>query len=53
MVFLNHKLYFSCSNPANNPNAEPAIVEAHVGSLITVREVLAGNASRRPEEAFT
>jgi hypothetical protein len=45
MVFLNHKLYISCSNPANNPNAEPAIVEAHVGSLITVREVLAGNAS--------
>jgi hypothetical protein len=45
MVFLNHKLYISCSNPANNPNAEQAIVEAKVGSLITVKEVLAGNAS--------
>lgn len=45
MVFLNHKLYISCSNPANNPNAEQAIVEAKVGSLITVNEVLAGNAS--------
>ncbi len=45
MVFLNHKLYISCSNPANSPNAEPAIVEAKVGSLISVKEVLAGNAS--------
>src|ERR1700726_4290755 len=45
MVFLNHKLYISCSNPANNPNTEQAIVEAKVGSLITVKEVLAGNAS--------
>jgi hypothetical protein len=45
MVFLNHKLYISCSNPANNPNAEQAIVQATVGSLITVKEVLEGNAS--------
>jgi hypothetical protein len=45
MVFLNHKLYISCSNPAHNPNTRSAIVEARVGSLIRVREVLAGNAS--------
>ena len=45
MVFLNHEFYISCSNPANNPNSEQAIVEAKVGNLITVKEVLAGNAS--------
>ena len=45
MVFLNHKLYISCSNPAHNPNTRSAIVEAKVGSLIRVREVLAGDAS--------
>lgn len=45
MVFRDHKLYLSCSNPANNPNAEPAIVKADVDSLISVKEVLAGNAS--------
>jgi hypothetical protein len=45
MVFLNHKLYISCSNPAHNPNTRSAIVEAKVGSLIRVREVLAGNAT--------
>jgi hypothetical protein len=45
MVFLKHKFYISCSNPANNPNTRSAIVEAKVGSLITTKEVLAGNAS--------
>jgi hypothetical protein len=45
MVFRDHKLYLSCSNPANNPNAEPAIVKADVDSLISVKETLAGNAS--------
>jgi hypothetical protein len=45
MVFRDHKLYLSCSNPANNPNTRPAIVKAQVGSLITVSETLAGNAS--------
>lgn len=27
MVFRNHRLYLSASNPSNNPNARPAIVE--------------------------
>jgi hypothetical protein len=45
MVFRDHKLYLSCSNPANNPNTRPAIVKADVDSLITVTETLAGNAS--------
>ena len=45
MVFLKHKLYLSCSNPANNPNAEPAIVKAKVDGLIEVEPVLAANAS--------
>jgi hypothetical protein len=45
MVFRDHKLYLSCSNPAHNPNTRPAIVKAQVGSLITVSETLAGNAS--------
>jgi hypothetical protein len=45
MVFRDHKLYLSCSNPAHNPNTRPAIVKADVGSLITVKETLAGNAS--------
>jgi hypothetical protein len=45
MVFRDHKLYISASNPANNPNVGPAIVKADVDSLITVKETLAGNAS--------
>jgi hypothetical protein len=45
MVFRDHKLYLSCSNPANNPNVGPAIVKADVDSLISVKETLAGNAS--------
>src|ERR1700688_4289179 len=45
MVFRDHKLYLSCSTPANNPNAGPAIVKADVDSLISVKETLAGNAS--------
>jgi hypothetical protein len=28
IVFLNHHVYFSASNPANNPNQGPAIVRA-------------------------
>lgn len=45
MVFRDHKLYLSCSNPAHNPNTRPAIVKASIGSLIEVSETLAGNAS--------
>ena len=45
MVFRDHKLYLSCSNPAHNPNTRPAIVKADVDHLITVKETLAGNAS--------
>ena len=45
MVFRAHKLYLSCSNPANNPNARPAIVEAKVGAMIEVSETLAGDAT--------
>ena len=33
MVFRDHKLYLSCSNPAHNPNTRPAIVKARGGQL--------------------
>ena len=46
MVFRDHKLYLSCSNPANNPNTKPAIVRAKfVNGLIEVTPVLEGDAS--------
>ena len=46
IVFRNGKVYFSASNPANNPNQEPAIVEATLaGDTINVTSALAGDAS--------
>ena len=45
MVFRDHKLYISCSNPANNPNVGPAIVKADVDSLISVKQTLGGDDS--------
>ena len=46
IVFRNGKAYFSASNPANNPNTGPAIVEATlVGSTIDVTPALEGNAT--------
>jgi hypothetical protein len=46
IVFRNGKAYFSASNPAMNPNAAPAIVEAtFVGDTIEVTSALEGNAT--------
>jgi hypothetical protein len=46
MVFRACKVYISASNPANNPNAGPAIVSARLeGNLVAVEPVLAGAAS--------
>lgn len=46
LVIRKGKVYVSASNPANNPNAEPAIVEAALtNGLITVTPVLEGNAT--------
>ena len=46
ITFRNGKVYFSASNPANNPNAYPAIVEATlVGDTIDVTSALEGNAT--------
>jgi hypothetical protein len=46
VVFHGCKVYISASNPANNPNAGPAIVGAHLeGNLVEVESVLAGNAN--------
>jgi hypothetical protein len=46
IVFRNGKVYFSASNPANNPNTGPAIVEATLaGNSIDVSPALAGNAT--------
>ena len=46
IVFRDCKVYISASNPANNPNTGPAIVEAHlVGNLVQVSPLLAGTAS--------
>jgi hypothetical protein len=45
ITFRNGKVYFSASNPANNPNMAPAIVEAtFVGNTIQVTSALEGNA---------
>ncbi|MBV8674480.1 MAG: hypothetical protein JOZ33_13685 [Acidobacteriaceae bacterium] len=45
ITFRNGHAYFSASNPAKNPNTEPAIVEARfVGDTIEVTPVLEGNA---------
>src|SRR6202051_725138 len=46
VVFRGCKVYISASNPANNPNAGPAIVSATLeGSTVEVKPVLFGNAS--------
>ena len=46
LVFRDCKVYISASNPANNPNSGPAIVEAHLeGNLVQVSPLLAGTAS--------
>ena len=46
IVFLKGKAYISASNPANNPNNEPAIVEATLsGTSIAVSPLLEGNAA--------
>ena len=45
ITFRNGKAYLSASNPANNPNSEPAIVEAELdGGQVVVKPVLEGNA---------
>ncbi|HEY0784362.1 MAG TPA: hypothetical protein VGD62_00730 [Acidobacteriaceae bacterium] len=46
IVFRAGKVYLSASNPANNPNTKPAIVQATIGSgnTINVTPVLMGNA---------
>jgi hypothetical protein len=46
IAFRNGKAYLSASNPAHNPNNEPAIVEAKlVGNQVVVTPVLEGNAA--------
>src|SRR5208283_5310782 len=46
IVFLNGNVYFSASNPQNNPNNEPAIVQfTSNGGSFTLTPVLYGNAS--------
>lgn len=46
MVFRGCKTYISASNPANNPNAEPAIVSVRIdGDMVNVEPVLMGNAA--------
>jgi hypothetical protein len=46
IVFRDCKVYISASNPANNPNAGPAIVSATLeGHTVEVKPVLLGNAS--------
>lgn len=46
MVFRGCKTYISASNPANNPNMEPAIVSARLDEgMLSVTPVLMGNAS--------
>lgn len=46
LAFRDCKTYISASNPANNPNIEPAIVSARIdGSMVNVEPVLMGNAS--------
>ena len=46
IVFRNGKAYFSASNPANNPNTDPAMVEATLsGTTVQVKPVLQGNAT--------
>ena len=45
IVFLNGNVYFSASNPQNNPNNEPAIMQFKIsGNSFTLTPVLYGNA---------
>jgi hypothetical protein len=45
IVFRGCKVFFSASNPANNPNSGPAIVSGRLRSgVVEVEPVLAGNA---------
>jgi hypothetical protein len=45
MVFAQCRVYISASNPANNPNTGPAIVEAHLDhGFVLVKPVLSGGA---------
>lgn len=45
ITFVNGSVYLSASNPANNPNTEPAIVEAKLeGPLVVVTPVFNGAA---------
>lgn len=46
IVFRGDDVYFSASNPANNPNTDPAIVKATFsGSMIDVSPLLEANAT--------
>jgi hypothetical protein len=46
LVFRGCNAYISASNPANNPNAGPAIVSATLeGNIVEVKPVLLGNAN--------
>lgn len=46
ITFLHGKVFFSASNPANNPNTQPAIVQATLsGTTVSVSTVLLGNAT--------
>jgi len=46
VVFRGCSVFISASNPANNPNAGPAIVSARLeGNIVAVEPVLLGNAS--------
>ena len=46
IVFRNGNVYFSASNPANNPNTDPAIVQATLtNGAFTLTPVLLGNAT--------
>jgi hypothetical protein len=46
MVFRGCKTYVSASNPANNPNSEPAIVSLRLdGDMVNVAPILMGNSA--------
>jgi hypothetical protein len=48
VVFRNGQAYLSASNPAKNPNSDPAIVTATIlGSVVATSPVLLGNATAR------
>ena len=45
IAFGSHDVFFSASNPANNPNTAPAIVRAQLqGNMVSVSPVLLGTA---------